>query len=63
MATGAPTTALKPPSGAASPGSAVDDDYEYEEYEEEAGLMPFAIITLVLSVFLLAVEIFTYTAV
>ncbi len=60
MAKGAPTTALKPPGPATAPGAAADDDYEYEEYEEEAGLMPFAIIVLILSVFLLFVEIFTY---
>ncbi|MFT5469760.1 MAG: hypothetical protein ACI8UO_004882 [Verrucomicrobiales bacterium] len=55
MAKGAPTTNLRSPSGAA------DDEYEEYSYEydeeAEAGLMPFAIIVLLLAVAALVVEL------
>lgn len=58
MAKGAPTAALGAPSSA---GRAADDEYEEYSYEydddEEAGLMPFAVIVLLLAVAALVVEL------
>lgn len=56
MAKGAPTSALKQPTGAGRPDEEYEE-YTYEEYEEEAGLMPFAIIVLILAAVVLVIEL------
>lgn len=58
MTKGAPTAALRPPSHAKTLGGDEEfEEYSYEEYEEEAGLMPFAIIVLVLAAVVLVIEL------
>jgi hypothetical protein len=55
---GAPTTALKPPSAAAAAaGGAFDEEEEFEYVEASEGMMPLAVVVLVLAVVLLAVEL------
>ncbi len=63
MAPGATTAALKPagpatsPGAAARPASSFDEEYEYDE--EEGGLLPFAVIVLILAVVVLIIEVLT----
>lgn len=60
MSKGAPTTALRPPSaGGAAGGSAFEEEEEFEYVEANEGMMPLAIVVLVLAVFLLIIEVFT----
>ena len=59
MSKGAPTTALLPPSAGAASGNAFEDEEEFEYVEASEGMMPLAIVVLVLAVFLLIIEDFT----
>lgn len=58
MSKGAPTTALKPPSALATPANASDEE-EFEYVDVGEGMMPLAIVVLVLAVVLLIIEVFT----
>ena len=60
MPKGSPTTTLRPP--AAPTGVSSSHEEDYEDAEEESGLMPFAILVLVLSVVVLVIEVLTKMA-
>lgn len=55
---GAPTKSI-PKAAPNIQSTAVEDEEEWEEDQEEPGLMPFAIIVLILALAVLAIELFT----